>query len=97
MGRCHLPDDFCNKHRPASGAEVPRTAGGKALAWDPEMEGRGGPVGYGYQAVRVFLSRLFSALGHAGQWSRIAVFPGPIPQCGWGKGSQLHRSLETGL
>lgn len=40
--RYHLPDDFCNKHRPASGAEVPRTAGGEAWAWDPEMEGRVG-------------------------------------------------------
>lgn len=42
MGRYHLPDDFCNGHRPASGAEVPRTAGGQALAWGPEMEGRVG-------------------------------------------------------
>lgn len=38
-GGYHLPD-FCNKHRRASGAEVPRMAGGEAWAWDPEMEGR---------------------------------------------------------
>ena len=56
--------------------------------------GQGGPVGCGYQAVRVFLSLLFSAPGHAGQQSRIAVFLVPFHSVAGKRVSA--RSLENG-